>query len=67
MEKERMTPIQWLKNYWYYYKWYVIAGVFVIIVLAILLTQSLTVEKYDLTVLWTSNTYIDDSRSEERR
>lgn len=63
MEKEHMTPIQWLKNYWYYYKWYVIAGVFVIIVLAILLTQSLTVEKYDLTVLWTSNTYIDDSKA----
>ena len=52
--KKKMTFLQWLDNFWYYYKWWVIAAVFVIFGIWCLLQLLQTQEKDtsgDLTVL----------------
>lgn len=46
-------------NYWYYYKWYVIGGLFLLFALTIVITQSVTREKYDASVIWAMHGYVD--------
>ena len=49
-----------INNYWYYYKWYVIGGAFLLFALTIVLTQSLTREKYDVSVIWAMHGYVEE-------
>ncbi|SDN96607.1 hypothetical protein [Acetanaerobacterium elongatum] len=52
-------------NYWYYYKWHTIAGVFVLF-LAILFTKDMIFkEKFDATILLCTSYYVDDTKVEE--
>ena len=46
-------------NYWYYYKWYVIGGLFLLFALVVGITQSATREKYDASVIWAMHGYVD--------
>ncbi len=46
-------------NYWYYYKWYVIGGLFLLFALVVVITQSATREKYDASVIWAMHGYVD--------
>lgn len=39
-------------NFWYYYKWHVIAAIFIIFVLAVCIFQSCTRETFDVNVLY---------------
>jgi len=48
-----------VSNYWYYYKWYVIGGLFLLFALIVLLMQSVTIEKYDASVIWAMKGYVD--------
>ena len=50
---------KFIDNYWYYYKWYVIGGAFLLFSLIIVLTQSLTREKYDVSVIWAMHGYVE--------
>ena len=52
-------------NYWYYYKWYVIGGLFLLFALVIVITQSATREKYDASVIWAMHGYVDTPYVEE--
>ena len=48
-----------ISNYWYYYKWYVIGGLFLLFALIVLLMQPATIEKYDASVIWAMKGYVD--------
>ncbi len=48
-----------VSNYWYYYKWYVIGGLFLLFALVVVITQSATREKYDASVIWAMYGYVD--------
>ena len=50
---------KFIDNYWYYYKWYVIGGAFLLFSLIIVLSQSLTREKYDVSVIWAMHGYVE--------
>ncbi len=53
-----LTPSAKLKNFWFYYKYFLLAGVFLAGVLAVGITQCVTREKFDTqVVLFTYNTY----------
>lgn len=52
-------------NYWYYYKWYVIGGLFLLFALIIVVTQSVTREKYDASVIWAMHGYVDQPYVQE--
>ena len=48
------------KNFWFHYKWHVIAGVFIATVLSILIAQCAGREKFDIKlVLFTYDNYLD--------
>lgn len=48
------------KNFWFHYKWHVIACVFIAAVLSVLITQCMGKEKFDTQiVLFTYDTYLD--------
>jgi hypothetical protein len=53
------------ENFWYYYKWHTVAGVFVAILLAILIHDIATKEIYDATVFMASDSYLSDEQSEQ--
>lgn len=44
--------LKWLDNYWYHYKWQTLIALFFIVVLAMLITQTLTREVFDISVLY---------------
>lgn len=54
-----------IDNYWYYYKWYVIVGLFLLFALVVGITQSATREKYDASVIWAMHGYVDAPYVEE--
>lgn len=47
-------PIEWFKNYWYYYKMYFILITPIVIVLIVLITSMASKNSYDYTVVFTS-------------
>ena len=48
-----------INNYWYYYKWYVLGGLFLLFALVVVIVQSATVERYDASVIWAMKGYVD--------
>ena len=48
-----------IDNYWYYYKWYVIGGLFLVFALVVGLSQSFNREKYDVSVIWAMHGYVE--------
>ena len=50
MKKEKKEFQNWWENYWYYYKWHTIAGIFVLVVLIITITECAKTVKPDLGV-----------------
>ena len=58
--KEPKTKIgKWFDNFWYHYKWETIIILFVLIVLAVVIPQSLTRTKYDTSVLFCGPEFVD--------
>ena len=56
---------KFVSNYWYYYKWYVIGGLFLLFALIVVLTQSFTQEKYDVSVIWAMHGYVEEPYLDE--
>lgn len=50
------------ENYWYYYKWHTIAGIFVLMLVIIFVKDFVTKEKYDATIMLATSYYVDDTR-----
>ena len=44
--------VSWFKNYWYYYKWRVIAALFIVIVLGVCIGQSCANSSIDIKVIY---------------
>ena len=59
--------IKWFKNYWYYYKWQVLASAFVLFIVIFCVVQCSTQEKYDIHFTYAGqdiiSNQIDDVRS----
>ncbi len=60
---------KFIDNYWYYYKWYVIGGLFLLFALVVAITSTATQEKYDASVIWAMHGYVEqpylDAMAEE--
>ena len=58
--REPKTKIgKWIDNFWYHYKWETLIVIFVAIVLAVVIPQSVTKTEYDTSVLFTGPEFID--------
>ncbi len=53
------------ENFWYYYKWHTIAGVFVLLLVSVFIKDMVTKEKYDATVMLATSYYVDDAKTEQ--
>lgn len=49
------------ENYWYYYKWHTIAGVFVLLLAVVFIHDIATKEQYDTTVMFAHSEYVEDA------
>lgn len=58
------TPKEKWNNFWFQYKWHVIAITAIAVVLAVLITQCATRTKYDLEVVYFSYTAVLDEQTE---
>lgn len=59
------TPKEKAKNFWFYYKWHIIASAFIAAVLSIVIAQCASKEKFDAQiVLFTHDTYLETQTSE---
>lgn len=50
---------KFIDDYWYYYKWYVIGGLFLLFALIVAITGTVTQEKYDTSVIWAMRGYVE--------
>ena len=48
----KMTPKQWIVNFWYYYKWFVILGIVVFTLIAFATIQYFTKKEPDVSILY---------------
>lgn len=53
------------ENFWYYYKWHVIVGFFLVIALVICTVQACSREKEDIVVLYAGSSFIDGENYNE--
>lgn len=51
---------KFIDNYWYYYKWYVIGGLFLLFSAIVVISQFFTQEKYDASVIWAMHGYVGE-------
>ena len=54
-------PLQWFRNYWYYYKMHVIFAVPILLVVVVLIVSAATKKKYDFTVILSGSTAFDSA------
>lgn len=59
------TPKEKWSNFWFQYKWHVIAITAITVILAVLITQCATRTKYDLEVVYFTYTAVLDEQSEK--
>lgn len=52
---------EWWSWYWMYYKWHTIGVLFVLFLVVLTVTESITAEKYDTTVIYAGRRYYNDS------
>ena len=52
-------PLQWIRNYWYYYKMYVVFAVPILLVAVVLIDSAATKKTYDFTVILSGSTTFD--------
>lgn len=64
-EKKPQTVEEKAKNFWYYYRWWVFAFIFIAAVMAICISQCVSRENYDLTVTVYTSDYISDKSCEK--
>ena len=50
---------KFIDNYWYYYKWYVLGGLFLLFALVVAISNMAVQEKYDASVIWAMHGYVD--------
>ncbi len=58
------SPKEKWDNFWFHYKWYVVALVATVAVLAVLIAQCATKTKYDLQVIYFTHTTVLDAQTE---
>ena len=51
------------ENYWYHYKWHTIAGIFIVLLLAVFIRDFATKEQFDGTVMVATSYFVDDDRN----
>lgn len=62
-EKPKFGTKKWFENYWYHYKWHTIGGLFVLFLLAMLVHDMVSKEKYDAEIsIHTSTIVIEEQR-----
>lgn len=61
----KMTPKQWVANFWYYNKWFFLLGVVVVVFLAICTVQFFTKEDADASVLIVTSKEVSDQTCRE--
>lgn len=64
-DSPKMTPVQWIANFWYYHKWLFLLAVVVLIFLAICIVQYATKEDSDLSVLYVGPAAVSQVSCEE--
>ena len=65
-EIKRPTSFRaWVENYWYHYKWHTIVALFIIIIGAVLVTQMVTKEKYDIKAIYSGPAQLDGGELEK--
>ncbi len=59
-EIKRPTSFKaWVENYWYHYKWHTIVTVFAVILVAVLVVQLVSKEKYDILAIYSGPAQLD--------
>lgn len=53
------------ENYWYYYKWHTIGGIFVILLIIFFVKDMVGKENFDATIMVAVSSYVDDSQTAE--
>ncbi len=53
------------ENYWYYYKWHTIAGLFVLLLVVIFIRDMVGREKYDANILLATSRFVSDEQVAE--
>lgn len=61
----KMTPRQWIANFWYYYKWFVLLGVVVITFLGIATVQYFTKTEPDLSLFYVGSSSVSDRQCQK--
>ena len=56
--KPKMTPLKWISNFWYYYKWLFLAGLAVFIFILISCVQMCTARDNDVTLLYAGKNHL---------
>ena len=56
-----MTPKQWIANFWYYYKWFVMLGIVLVLLFGIATVQYFTKSVPDVSLLYVGEFSISDS------
>lgn len=60
---KKMTAGQWLENYWYHYKWHTVIGLFLVLTLAVGITQCALRTQYDQNCVLYCNRTVSDNAS----
>ncbi|MDR0406120.1 MAG: hypothetical protein LBH54_04890 [Clostridiales bacterium] len=63
MDKGKLDK-KWFENYWYYYKFHTIAGIFALFIAAVTLVECATNVKTDATVTYIGGAYFDQTFSD---
>ena len=53
-----------LKDFWFYYKWYILIVLFFVTVFSVLIVQSVTKEKFDVRILYAGPAVLTDTQRE---
>ena len=61
----KMTPKQWIANFWYYYKWFTILGVIVFAFILIATVQYFTKSEPDLGIVYAGAQEVSERSCEE--
>lgn len=54
-----------IKNIWFYYKWHILIGIFLLTLFTVLLSQCVTKEDADLYIYWAGPVYLTDNAQKE--
>ncbi len=60
-----MTPKQWIENFWYYNKWFVLLGIVILTFIGIATFQYITKDDADISILYVGSSSLSDAQCRE--